>query len=340
MFNKRLLYVPDTNPDTSVTVETLAIGGGGGGGQIIGGGGGAGGMVSSSIVYKPEIEYAVIIGAGGKGSIGYSNAPDTENGSPTTISGSIDLARYSNPFIRWFSGSSNVETYSSRSLEPVVANGGGLGSGWSDTLAFASGETAIGCGGGGSSHSATAAQPGTPTHAYSGYRGGYASGQSPVGGTDGGGGGGGGLGAVGSNAPSNGSVGGDGGIGIVLPFSSSLQVGGGGGGGTRSSTGNNYSNNGTGGGLYGGGRGGYLSVAVGGTGGATHGTPHTGGGGGCGGYSAANNDQQGGNGGSGLVLMKVLTSEYSGSTGGVNTYTDGSYTVLNFRSSGTVTFKK
>jgi hypothetical protein len=45
-----------------------------------------------------------------------------------------------------------------------------------------------------------------------------------------------------------------------------------------------------------------------------------------------------GNGGSGVVILRMLTSDYSGTTTGSPTVTtDGSYTVVKFTSSGTYT---
>ena len=47
---------------------------------------------------------------------------------------------------------------------------------------------------------------------------------------------------------------------------------------------------------------------------------------------------RGGNGGSGIVILRVLTADYTGTTTGSPTITtDGSYTVVKFTSSGTYT---
>lgn len=338
MFNKRLLYLPNIEFANYVKAHTLAVAGGGGGGQIIGGGGGAGGYISSSILFEPDITYTVTVGAGGNGSIGYSNTPNTTNGTNTWISASAYTLE---PWTRWYSGSTSEYSPQSSSFGPIVAFGGGLGSGWDSTTAVAKNNPG-GSGGGGSCHSSNdvADAPGDIIHPLQGHPGGRASTHPDLGLGDGGGGGGGGANEPGDDAPSN-AVGGHGGTGLTTKIEGSVfNFGGGGGGGTRSSTGNNYSNVSTKGGLYGGGRGGYQTVAVGGSGGATHGTAYTGGGGGCGGYSTSTSDQQGGNGGSGVVIFRVKTTEYSTSTGSPIITVIGDDTVIRFNSSGTITFTK
>ena len=79
------------------------------------------------------------------------------------------------------------------------------------------------------------------------------------------------------------------------------------------------------GGLGGGGTGSNLTTTVGIS--PYNGTANTGGGGGA-----------SGNGGSGIVILRVLTADYSGTTTGSPTVTtDGSYTVIKFTSSGSYT---
>lgn len=51
---------------------------------------------------------------------------------------------------------------------------------------------------------------------------------------------------------------------------------------------------------------------------------------------ATSNNGTSGSGGSGVVIVRLLTSDWSTITGGTQT-TDGSYTVVTFQSSGTLT---
>jgi hypothetical protein len=137
------------------------------------------------------------------------------------------------------------------------------------------------------------------------------------------GGGGGGAGGVGGNATS--TNGGTGGIGLASSITgSSVSRGGGGGGGAGSST--------TAGGTAsaGGGAGSKGSATP------TAGTANTGGGGGgCGGGEAS---ASGANGGSGVVILRMPTANYSGTTTGSPTVTtDGSDTVVVFNASGSIT---
>ena len=67
----------------------------------------------------------------------------------------------------------------------------------------------------------------------------------------------------------------------------------------------------------------------------TAGTANTGGGGG------GRHDGTGGAGGSGVVILRYVTAEYSGTrteTGSPSVTTSGIYTILTFNTSGTVTF--
>jgi hypothetical protein len=133
-------------------------------------------------------------------------------------------------------------------------------------------------------------------------------------------GGGGGAGAVGTAATS--SQGGAGGSGSANSITgSSITYAGGGGGGTISGTGGAA-------GSGGGGTGGAGAT------GGTAGTANTGGGGGGGGGYA----QPSGAGGSGVVIISLLTANYSGTTTGSPTVTtSGSNTILSFTASGSYT---
>ena len=135
-------------------------------------------------------------------------------------------------------------------------------------------------------------------------------------------GGGGGAGAVGAN--NTGSVSGDGGIGLQssITGSATYYAGGGGGGGFSPAS------IPPGAGGSGGGSAGSYSDAA-------DGTANTGGGGGGGGV---NGGLSGGDGGSGVGILRLLTSQYTGTTTGSPTVTtSGSYTVITFTVDGTYT---
>ena len=168
----------------------------------------------------------------------------------------------------------------------------------------------------------------------SGGGGGTGSASSPAGGAgqlgqgfdggdttaDGGASGGGGASAAGVNHNSNdnGRAGGDG-LSSSITGSAVTRAGGGGGGG--------YYNAGAGG-SGGGGNAGSISPSV----SASNGSPNTGGGGG-GAPSGT-----GGTGGSGIVIIRIATANYSGTTTGSPTVTtDGSDTILTFTQSGSYT---
>tara|TARA_R100001509_G_C4883163_1_gene220914 strand:- start:2853 stop:4340 length:1488 start_codon:yes stop_codon:yes gene_type:complete len=180
--------------------------------------------------------------------------------------------------------------------------------------------TAIGGGGGGRDGSSTTGgsgggegNSGTGSSGTTGQgnKGGDASGNpTPAGG------GGGGAGAAGQDASPN--AGGDGGAGLSNSITGSAVTYAGGGGGTSES--GTAGSGGSGGG------------AGGSTGTASAGTANTGGGGGAGrnGGSSA--------GGSGVVILRVATSDYTGTTSGSPTVTtDGSDTVIKFTGSGSYT---
>jgi hypothetical protein len=146
------------------------------------------------------------------------------------------------------------------------------------------------------------------------------------------GGGGGGASAVGAAAS---GIGGAGGAGTASSITgTSLSYAGGGGGGTFGT------GNGGNGGAGGGGGGAGATPGTGGSNGGVSGTstaggnggPNTGGGGG-GGYTGT-----GGNGGSGVVIISVPTTRYSGVyTGSPSVTTSGANTILQFNASGSYT---
>ena len=193
--------------------------------------------------------------------------------------------------------------------------------------------TATGGGGGGGQDSYEAGRDGGSAGGggYNSASGGTAT-PSPAQGNDGGtatagsGAGGGGAGAVGGN--SAGLDGGDGGNGTANSITgASVTYAGGGGGG-----GNVKGDGGTGGGGDGfNDSGGQIA--------ATAGTDNLGGGGGGAAYSSATGGKEvAGAGGKGVVILRVLTADYSGTTTGSPTVTtDGSHTVIKFTDSGSYT---
>jgi hypothetical protein len=204
----------------------------------------------------------------------------------------------------------NVGTNSSISgtdLTTITSSGGGGGGKGNST------GTSIldgGSGGGGSSINSTAINGGSGT-VNQGYAGGNGLGVPNYSG-----GGGGGAGAVGVNATST-RNGGNGGAGLASSITGSSITRAGGGGGGRYGSGTN----GTGG------------TGGGGDAGANNGTTNTGSGGG-----GAYDNTASGAGGKGVVILRMLTSDYSGITTGSPTVSaSGLDTILVFNDSGSYT---
>jgi hypothetical protein len=289
------------------SVDFLVIAGGGGGGSHLNsgynaaaGGGGAGGYRNS---YSTET-------SGGGGS---SEASLTfRQGTVYTITVGAGGAGGTNGSGSDGTAGSNSEI-SGTGLTTITSTGGGRG-GRASTVASASLAGGSGGGGGSITNVATTGGSGTANQGYAGGNG--------LGALDYSGGGGGGASAVGSNA--SGSTGGSGGNGLASSITgSSVTRAGGGGGGFRSG---GSANGGTGGG----GSGGISTLA------AQNGTVNTGSGGG--GIFGADNVGAGGAGGSGVVILRMPTANYSGTTTGSPTVTtSGSDTILVFNSSGTIT---
>ena len=252
-------------------------------------------------------------GGGGAGGMRYGASSGTSGGgasaeSPITIAlGTVYTITVGAGGAANTNGIGNDGSNSSISgsgLTTITSTGGGAGS--INVNPAHSG----GCGGGGPENSPYTAGSGTSGQGYGGGNG--QAGQ---------GGGGGGTGAAGATA----SGGAHGGTGTACPITGTSTYYGGGGGGSRNS------NPGGTGGTGGGGNGGPGS---GGSGTVTSGTANTGGGGG-GTYSSGAGTASGG---SGVVILRVLTSKYSGTTTGSPTVTtDGSYKVIKFTASGTYT---
>jgi hypothetical protein len=140
-------------------------------------------------------------------------------------------------------------------------------------------------------------------------------------------GGGGGAGAVGGTSDSRTNILGSGGAGLSVSISgASVAYAGGGGTGK-------YKTEDGGPGLGGSGVGGAGASSSASAGG--NGVVNTGSGGG-GGFTGASTTTNGGDGSSGVVILRLLTSEYSGTTTGSPTVTtDGDYSILKYTGSGT-----
>ena len=193
-------------------------------------------------------------------------------------------------------------------ISTVTAIGGGGGGSDGVNGSSLDGGSGGGAGGGGN---LTSVGDGTSGQGNDGGQG--------VGGSDAGGGGGGGAGAVGVNAA--GTTAGNGGAGTASSITGASVTYAGGGGGAHETNGGT---NGSGG--SGGGGAGDRS------GNGTNGTANTGGGGG------ASHSSTGGTGGTGVVILRIPTADYSGTTSGSPTVTtDGSFKVVKFTASGSYT---
>ena len=252
------------------------------------------------------------VGAGGGGAGGYRNSYSTETsggGGSSEASLTFNVGTvYTITVGAGGAGNTGGGTYlgdngvnssiSGTGISTITSTGGGGGAGASGGAAGAAG------GSGGGSRNSGAAGAGTANQGFAGQVGtnnpnGGGGGAAEAGGTDGNG------------------QGGDG-LASSITGSSVTRAGGGGGGGKFASGGI--------GGNGGGGDGGTNAVG-------TSGTANTGGGGGGGG-----GDNTGGNGGKGVVILRIPTANYSGTTTGSPTVTtDGSDKVIVFNDSGSIT---
>jgi len=299
-------------------VEYLVIAGGGSSGQM-GGGGGAGGLrtsygstsgggssAESNLTFTGTTVYTATIGAGGASVTGTTTATNT--GNPSSLSGT--------------------------GLTTISSVGGGNG-GSHDNVGHGSG----GSGGGSSAgNQGNAGGAGTTNQGYAGGNSG-----EPMRLSNYPGGGGGGAASVGQSPSSNTSAGGDGGAGLQVNIDgNNYYWAGGGGGGAYTQTA------GAGDGGIGGGGGGGSNGGPQGTGGGSaknsggdalnryggNGGSNTGGGGGGCGWSTYNS----GSGGSGVVILRMATSDYSGTTTGSPAITtSGTDTIITFTGTGTYT---
>jgi len=277
----------------------VIAGGGAGGGSFRGGGGGAGG-------YRNSFSTETSGGGGGSetnltfnGGVVYTITVGAGGTGNTTADGS--------------NGSNSL--ISGTGITTITSTGGGGGDGNYDVAGSAG---AGGSGGGGSGGESNVGTGGAGTANQ-----GYAGGNGTTSGQCGGGGGGSSqVGFVGGTGGTNG----DGGAGLASSITGSSVTRGGGGGG-----GNYSSGNVTIGGAGGGGAGGTGSYNNG-----VNGTVNTGGG--AGGSSGNNISGIGGAGGSGVVILRMLTTDYSGTTTGSPTVSaSGSDTILVYNSSGSYT---
>jgi len=258
--------------------------------------------------FKVPVDFLIVAGGGGGGSAGAGGggAGGYLTGSTTFNSGQVITVTV---------GAGGAGGISS------PASSGTTGS---DSL-FTGSTTALGGGGGGQTPGKSGGSGGGGSPGGAGTSGQGNNGGNSGGGPSYGGGGGGGAGAVGSAGTS--SAGGNGGNGLASSITgSSVAYAGGGGGAAEGNT-----PQGTGGSGGGGNAG-----AAGGNNAGIAGTANTGGGGGGGHYQTAY--AAGGAGGSGIVVLSLPTSKYSGTTTGSPTVTtSGSNTIIKFTASGSYT---
>jgi len=255
-------------------------------------------------------------GTGGGGAGGYRNSHGT-SGANSPAETNLTLTPFE-VYTVTVGGGGAVNTngtdssISGSGISTITSTGGGHGGSGSPATAATSG----GSGGGGSGSTVPGAGSGTANQGSNGGAGGNGGNR--------GGGGGGGASSTGTN-PGASSAGGAGGNGLAstITGSSVTRAGGGGGsysGGPAASGGPG----GTGGGGDGGGNTGSPTVS-------TTGTANTGSGGG--------GDRGGGKaGGKGVVILRIPTANYSGTTSGSPTVTtDGTDTILTYNDSGSYT---
>jgi hypothetical protein len=267
--------------------------------------------------YPYTVEYLVVAGGGGGGGTGggggaggYRNSTSGElSGRNSSAESPLSVSPGTIYTVTIGAGGSST-TYggggtngSNSSFGSIIALGGGFG--------IHAGGGGNGGAGGGAGYNGTGGT-GNATQGFNGGSAGYSGPWFP-------GGGGGGAGAAGTNQ--SGSSPGNGGNGLSSSITgSAVTRGGGGGGGSRS------------GGAGTGGTGGGGAGVGGGDG--NPGTINTGGGGGSSGGTGGTS----GSGGSGVVILRIPTTKYSGIfTGSPSVATVGANTILTFNSSGSYT---
>ena len=280
------------------SADFLVIAGGGAGGSQKAGGGGAGGYRAS---FNSETS-----GGGGSSETALQLSPGTTY---TITVGGGGAGVSSGPTAKGNDGVASSITGSDITDITTVGGGGGGNDGSPNGAGRDGGS---GGGAGGNGPNPVAGGSGTTNQGFDGGNG-YA-------GPSASGGGGGGAGAVGVSITGDGQAGGNGGTGVASTITGSSVTRAGGGGGI------NESSAGSGSGGSGGGGGGA-------NGGGSAGSTNTGSGGG-----ATHNSGNSGAGGSGVVVLRVATSDYSSTTTGSPTVsTSGSDTIMVFNSSGSYT---
>ena len=296
-------WIPTSDDDVAlVTPQTYNVDflviAGGAGGGVVGGGGG-GGAGGYRNSYSSESS-----GGGGSSETALSLTPGTTY---TVTVGAGGTAQTTN---QKAGNNGSNSLISGTGITTITSIGGGGGAGPSG----GSEDGKDGGSGGGGSGDGSPKGDGTANQGYDGGAGGSSGSH--------GGGGGGGASAAGQGSFGTGAAG-DGGAGLSSSITGSSVARGGGGGGAI------YQNNRGNGGTGGGGAGSRQDPA---TEGAS-GTANTGGGGG-GDYS----NQPGHAGGSGVVILRMATSDYSGTTSGSpSVSTSGSDTILVFNGDGSYT---
>tara|TARA_A100001011_G_C14266785_1_gene825039 strand:+ start:52 stop:1443 length:1392 start_codon:yes stop_codon:yes gene_type:complete len=307
--------------DLTYTGEYLIVAGGGAGGAgHRSGGGGAGGYRNSyasetsgrnastetPVTFNVGTQYTITVGAGG------TKYQGTDASSGAQGNG----------------GRGNDSSISGTGLTTITSNGGGGGATYQENAP--SGTFGSGAGAGHYSSNTTTGSDGTAGQGFDG-------GDITVSNSTQQGASGGGAGANGQNGGTTSTT--AGGVGLSSSITGSAVVrAGGGGGGVYGSGGNSAGGNGGGG--YGGtdssgtnpggtslDQGYYLPVS---------GTANTGGGGG--GTAGPYGVNTSGQGGSGVVILRVATANYSGTTTGSPTVTNsGTDTIMVFNSTGSYT---
>jgi hypothetical protein len=287
-----------------IIVDFLVVAGGAGGGGNRGGGGGAGGYRNS---FSTET-------SGGGGS-SESTLTFTVG---TVYTVTIGAGGTGGVYIGALSTNGGNSSISGTGITTITSTGGGRG-GTYGTAPSGDSANSGGSGGGGLGPINSTGASGTANQ-------GFAGGNGSLGAPHQGGGGGGGASAVGTNGTGgSNAIGGNGGNGLASSITgSSVTRAGGGGGGARDTGSGTGGTGGTGGG----GNGTTINFGTG-----SAGTTNTGSGGGGGG-----DDGTGGAGGSGVVILRLPTASYSGTTTGSPTVTtSGADTIIVFNSSGSIT---
>ena len=297
-------WIPNSDDDVTnetpqtTSIEYLVVAGGGCGGF---GGGGGGGMRTATTTFQEGVTLTATVGAGGSGASGPDNAGSAGGVSSLAASG----------FATFTSAGGGFGSYFTTTSGAIGGNGGSGGGGGRDN---------VNAGGSGNTPSTS---PSQGAAGGNGNSGGYG-----VGGSGGGGGASGTAGTNGRGPTAPATRGMDGGAGTAISITgSSVSFAGGGASGSNLDPPTSPVSPAPAGGAGGGGNG---NTAANGQG--TNGTANFGGGGG------GSDAGQATSGGSGVVILSMLTSKYSGTVGGSPTVTtSGTKTIVKFTGTGTYT---